>query len=282
MKISSKIIIIKLWLLSIFFLSLTFQSMAEVNLDSLRQIWINTAEPDSVRFKAIKKYYINNTFAQPDSVLILSDYHYNLANERNEKREMASALNERSYAYYIKGDSKRSMESLLKSIALMEQLDDPIGLASIYANVGNIYGEQNKYQDAVRYFTLTLEIFRKEGVETGEARMLNNLGLIYYFIDNYDLALDHLNAALSIYEKCSLKKTGGTLKNIGAVYYKQNKYNKAIENGEKALAILLNNNNKFSAADCYFLLAKSHQKLNQKDKALAYICLLYTSDAADE
>ncbi|MFK8010131.1 MAG: tetratricopeptide repeat protein [Saprospiraceae bacterium] len=271
MKISIKEIIIKLCLLSIFILPLNFQSIAQVNLDSLKQIWINTLESDSLRFKAINKYYKSNTFAQPDTVLILTDYHYNLAKERNVKKEMANALNEKSYAYYLKGDSKKSMESLLQSIALLEQLDNPIGLASVYSNIGNIYGGQNKYQEAVRYFNLTLDIFRKEGVEIGEARMLNNLGLIYYYIDNFDLALDHLTKALKLYERLKPKDVGGTLRNIGSVYYQQEEYDLAIENGEKALTILLENNNKYSAADCYFLLAKSYKELNQKDKALALV-----------
>ncbi len=271
MKLSSKIII-KLCLLSIFILSLSIQSTAEVNLDSLKQIWINSIESDSVRFRAIKKYYINNTFAQPDSVLVLTEFHFNLAKDRNSKKEMANALNEKSYAYYLKGDLKKAIEFLNQSIALLEELGDPLHLASVYANMGNIYGEQNKYQDAVRYFTLTLEIFRENDSKKGEARMLNNLGIIYYFLDHYDLALDYLNKAIIIYQELNLDKgTGLPLNYVGSVYFKQKKYEQAIETGEKALKILLNNNDKFSAADCYLLLAKSHRKLNHQDQALAYV-----------
>ncbi|MFK7773219.1 MAG: tetratricopeptide repeat protein [Saprospiraceae bacterium] len=271
MTISSKVII-KICLLFLFILSLTFQSKAQVNLDSLRQIWTNAAEPDSVRFKAINKYYINNTFAQPDSVLILTDYHYDLAKDRDEKSEMANAFNERSYAYYLKGDLSKAIESLNQSIAILEKFGDALHLASVYSNMGNIYGEQDKYQDAVRYFTLTLEIFREKDSKKGEARILVNLGIIYYFIDNYDLAIEYLNKAIDIYKKLDLdKKVGLPLYYIGSVSFKQKKYDQAIETGEKALKILLNSNNKFSAADSYFLLAKSYLEINQKDKALSHV-----------
>ena len=80
-------------------------------IDSLRNIWEDEKISDSIRFEAIKKYYITHTYAEPDSVLVLIDYHYSLAKEKNSIREIANALNEKSYAFFIKGDTKKSMKS---------------------------------------------------------------------------------------------------------------------------------------------------------------------------
>jgi tetratricopeptide (TPR) repeat protein len=247
-------------------------SYSQNNIDSLKSVWKNPKALSSDRFQAIMAYYRKNTHAKPDSTLVIADYHIELAKQKNATREIANALNEKSYAYYLKGNTKQSMVELNKTIDIYTDLEDSNALATIYGNMGNIYGEENKYQEAVRYFSKTLEIFQENGIIKGEARMLNNLGLIYYKLDNNDLALNYLQKALVINERIGLKKRTGTTKShIGSVYFNQKKYNEAITLAKEALIILLKNNDQFSAADCYYLLAKSHLKLNQTDKALDYI-----------
>lgn len=245
---------------------------ATKTVDSLRSIWENIALNDSIRFKAINKYYKNHTFAQPDSVLILIDYHYRLAEEKNSKKEMSNALNEKSYAYFLKGDIKQSRVELEKSIAFAKELDDPLGLASVYSNLGNIYGIENKYQESVRFFYETLRLFRENDVRSGEARILTNIGIIYLEIDNYDLALDHFLQAIQIYREVGKEeKTGSILYDIGVVFYQKDQYEKAIQKGKEALDLLIKINNKYTEADCYFLLAKSYRALNQKKLAKHYV-----------
>ncbi len=242
------------------------------NSDSLRSIWKNEQVADSLRFKAIKKYYINHTFAEPDSVILLTNLHYDLAKENNSKEEMSNALNERSYAYYLKGDVKRSMQFLERSIALIKQVNDPTGLASVYANLGNLYAEEGKYQEALKYFNHTLKIFQKEGVKSGEARMLHSLGIIYYSVECNELAVEHFTKSININEDIKLSRiTGSAVMDLGSVYYRLGEYEKSLEQGQKALGILLGNNNQFGAADCYYLLAQSYHKLGQKNKAFEFL-----------
>ena len=240
--------------------------------DSLRSVWTNIKKPDSVRFKAINSFYVKNTFAQPDSVLLLTNYHFDLAVAKKNDYEKAMAYNEKSYAYYIKGDTKTSMKMLESSIAILEKLDNPMRLATVYSNLGNIYGEEDKYQEAVRYFTKSLKIFEEENVLRGEARMLNNLGIVYFYLDNDNLTLDYLNRALKKYKAIGLEKNNGaTLTVIGEVYFKQGKYQEALAKAEKALTLLLDQNNLFAATSSYLLLAKTHHKLGNAKKAHEFI-----------
>lgn len=248
------------------------KSYSQNNIDSLKSVWKNPKALSSDRFQAIMAYYRKNTHAKPDSTLVIADYHIELAKQKNAKREIANALNEKSYAYYIKGNTKQSMVELSKTADIYNELGDTNALATIYGNMGNVYADERKFQEAVRYFTKTLNIFQDNGIKKGEARMLNNLGIIYNDLDNSKLALNYFNKAINIYESQNLKNsTGPTITNIGNVYFKQKHYNKAIKNGEIALALLLKENNKFDAADCYFLLAKSYEKLNNTKKANFYI-----------
>ena len=95
-----------------------FTMNSQIKKDSLKNIWVNTTISDSLRFKAIKDYYYKNTYAKPDAVITLTKYHYQLGKEKGSVKQMADALNERSYAYYIKGDLNASIEALKQSISL--------------------------------------------------------------------------------------------------------------------------------------------------------------------
>jgi hypothetical protein len=44
--------------------------------DSLRLIWNNEPQLDSIRFDALTEYHIKNSFAHPDLVLIYTNDHY--------------------------------------------------------------------------------------------------------------------------------------------------------------------------------------------------------------
>ena len=113
--------------------------------DSIKSVWMNVNNSDSLRFEAIENYYYGNTYAKPDSVIPVTKYHYQLAKEKGTVKEMASALNERSYAYYIKGDLNTSTEILQQSISLFEKINEPKNLAAIQSNLGSIYIEQKQY-----------------------------------------------------------------------------------------------------------------------------------------
>lgn len=261
-------------ILLVFFLSILGTNVfaQDDNTTRLKEIWENTEQPDSLRFEAINSYYRKHTFAEPDNALLVTKYHYDLAKTKSANVEMAKALNDRSYAYYVKGKYAASMDALQESIAILEQLDQPKTLATVYSNLGNIHGEQGEYQDAVRYFNLSLKLFRKLKLTSGEARMLGNLGIIYYELDSYKLALDNFQKSINLYESIGAKdKTGGTLTSIGAVYFKQGKFQECIDKEREALAILLENNDQFTASDSYFLLAQSYKNLGQTDKAFMFI-----------
>lgn len=255
-------------LLFIFLISFN-ASFSQKNVDSLKQVWNNAKIEDAERFKAINTYYKTQTYAQPDSVLLVIDYHYKLAEKKNEKRQMANALNEKSYAYYLKGQIDMSMEAIEKAIELYKEIDDKAALSLSYGNLGNIYGEIRDYQKAVWYFNLNLKISQDLGKEKEVARMLYNLGIIYSMLDSYDLALANFNKVLSIYKNLNLvNNTGSALYSIAEVYYKQGKYEEAIHEIDKALPILSKINNKVTVSDCYFLLSKCYDKLKQPNKAI--------------
>jgi hypothetical protein len=78
-------------------------SYAQSHTDSLRLLWKNESELDSVRFQALEEYSDINEHVQPDSALASLDCYYNLAQEKNAHRRMYRALNRKANIYRFRG-----------------------------------------------------------------------------------------------------------------------------------------------------------------------------------
>ena len=266
-KKSKKIVLIFSLLVCCFTLS------SQTQKDSLKNIWTNTTISDSLRFKAIKDYYYKNTYAKPDSVITLTKYHYQLGKEKGSVKQMADALNERSYAHYIKGDLNASIEALKQSISLFEKINDTKNLLVIQSNLGSIYKEQKDYLKAFNSFNSSLKIIRELKLKTSEARILLEIGDIYSILDELDLAMEYFDESLTICVGRKISKQnqiGSIFLKKAEIYYKKKKYNLAKEYSKKAIIEFKDTSNKFDLSECYLLLAKVNKKLSQKTQALEY------------
>jgi tetratricopeptide (TPR) repeat protein len=250
-----------------------FTMNSQTQKDSLKNIWTNTTISDSLRFKAIKDYYYKNTYAKPDAVITLTKYHYQLGKEKGSVKQMANALNERSYAHYIKGDLNASIEALKQSISLFEKINDPKNLVVIQSNLGSIYKEQKDYLKAFNSFNTSLKIIRELKLKTSEARILAEIGDIYCILDELDLAMEYFDESLIICVARKISKQnqiGSIFLKKAEIYYKKKQYNLAKEYSKKAINEFKETNNKFDLSECYILLAKVNKKLSQKTQALEY------------
>lgn len=272
-KIHSIINFKKLFILLVIILNVEDLQAQKLS-DSTRSIWTNENNSDSLRFKSISNYYYKYTYAQPDSVIAITNYHYALAKSKKSTKEMATALNERSYAYYIKGDLNKSTDILHQSIDLFKTINDPKNLAVIQSNLGNIYLEQKEYLKAFNSFNESLITIRQENLKTSEARLLAKIGDIYNKLDELDLAMDYYNDSeeICIAREITKKNQIGLIYlKKSEIYFKKELLDLSIEYAEKADEELKKSNNKSKRSECYLLLAKSYNKLGKNKKALNYL-----------
>ena len=264
----------KIVLIFLIFLASASPVASQIKKNSLKNIWTNVNNPDSLRFEAIESYYYKNTYAKPDSVISLTKYHYQLAKEKGVVKEMASALNERSYAYYIKGELNSSTEILQQSISLFEKINEPKNLAVIQSNLGSIYFEQKQYLKAFNSFNESLKIVRDQKLKTSEARILIKIGELYLRLDELDLAMDYFDESLTICVANKISKNNqiGTLfLKKAEIYFKKEQYSQAVQYLQKAIKEFKNTNNSYSLSECYLLLAKANNKLLKNERALDYL-----------
>lgn len=260
---------LKVLLLFIFSAASTFAQNKAID---LRAIWENSRIADSLRYNAISEYYQRTTLSQPDSVIPVTDFHFELATSKSNTLEQIKALSEKSYAYFVKDNAKKSEEILKEAIKIQATLDDSISLARLYTNLASIYRAQSNFIETIKYYNYSLRIFEDRHERKIEAAVLGNLGLVYYDLRNYEIAENYFERSLSIYKELNLQdKVGYISLYIGAIEYEKGNYAKSIELAYKALKIFEKNNNFFSKADCHALLAKSYQKQDDKDKIISEI-----------
>ena len=106
----------------------------------------------------------------------------------------------------------------------------------------------------------------------GIASSLNNMGLIYYEIKNYNKALEYyersLKLKLNIDDKIGI---ASSLNNIGIIHLVLDNYEKALEYYEKSLKIRSEIDDKLGIGSSLTNIGIAHTKLKNYNKALKYL-----------
>lgn len=250
----------------------TSSFVAQDKSENLKTVWNNSKNPDSTRFNALNDFYKKNTSSQPDYVIKLTDFHKELAQKKNNRKELINALSEKSYAFYIKDNIKKSEENIKEAIKIQSTLNDKLALARLYTNLASICRAQSKFLETVKYYNYALKIFESSNEEKLEATVLSNIGLVYFDLNNYEIALDYFKISLKIYTKLKLQdKIGYISLYMGGADFENKNHKQSIKNLEKALKIFKENNDQFASIDCYYLLAKSFREINKNNEAFINI-----------
>ena len=248
------------------------------NFDTLNQIWTKIDQPDTTRFRAIREYYTNNVYSQPDSVICLSSYHLQLAQEKHSQEEEASALEYRAKAYLLRGDYDNALIDMNKAVDIFTALKDSIGMVHNYNNLAVIHTNRSEYREGIEYFSKCLAFYQANNIRHAQAAVLVNLGLIQLNINNYDFALEDLYKALDLYEALEREneitidnQIGIIWLNIGSAHLKIGNHQQALKDNQKALRVFQAREQQFYIAHSYTSYARIHKELNQIDSSLYYL-----------
>ncbi|MDE1208274.1 tetratricopeptide repeat-containing sensor histidine kinase [Tenacibaculum larymnensis] len=145
--------------------------------------------------------------------------------------------------------------------------------------IGVDYRKKDAHKTAIDYNQEALKVAEKivnptYGILRSIEVSYNSIGNIYFYLEQYDLALKNYKAALK-YAKKSKNKWSQSInyENIGKIKIVQNNFNEAEEYILKALEIDTSIKNHFGRMICYNSLAYVNIKTNNYQKAKEYLKL---------
>jgi DNA-binding SARP family transcriptional activator len=117
------------------------------------------------------------------------------------------------------------------------ELGDRIGEARVLNNLGIVLGEQ-RAEDASGYFRQALAIYREMGDRRGQAQATNNLAFSYRFLGRHEDAAAALLAALDLQREVGARRGEAiALCNLGESYLDLGRYEEAVARSQEALAV---------------------------------------------
>jgi adenylate cyclase len=202
----------------IFFCSTSLLLRAQVNVDSLRELWIDSKQIDTVRLYAIDELAWDARYKNTDSAIALATLELQYAKSRNQKLWEAKACNTLGVAYYIKSNYATAIEWHQQCFAIWKELDNKAGMASSYNNLGNIYLEKSDYVSALQSYQKGLDLIESTNKQKA-GTYLSNIGSIYLYQGLYPKALEKFQTSLRMAEERNDKKGMGiAYNNIGVIY----------------------------------------------------------------
>lgn len=103
---------------------------------------------------------------------------------------IANSRNNLGIIYLMMNDDGKALENQLLAEQALKKINARKGLGDIYFQIANIYKKQQKFNEAIPYYTQAIEILRELGDQQSLLESLNGLSIAYENTSNYEKALD--------------------------------------------------------------------------------------------
>jgi DNA-binding SARP family transcriptional activator len=157
------------------------------------------------------------------------------ASKTGDHLSEAWALNQLGFALARLRDPE-AFTHLERALTIRRELGDPAGEAQTALALGeahlNMHGPG---EDALRYIHLAVDLLRPLDAPSLRAVALNNLGEVYFGLDDLDAAAECYLQALEVDRELGGHAEGFALHNLGSVYHRQHRYDEATATYAEAL-----------------------------------------------
>lgn len=246
-------------------------SQSPQKIDSLLQV-IETTTNDSIKLRLTNQVSFYFIFNDIERALLLLNNGIREAQEKQFYFGVNELTNTKGIYFDVKGikDSARyyfekglemSREWKFKSIEQMS-----------LNNLGMYNWNNGNFQEALDYFYQALEMnttYSPENIQ-GESVYLNNIGLIYQELKQFEKALENHQKALKIREEINLESEQAiSLANIGVCYKNLLQYENAIDAYKKAIDLAKSANSMRNYYSFHGNLANVYQEQENFEQAIA-------------
>lgn len=269
-----------------------------------------SAQKNIKEIDSINAILVQNSSIKTDSLLLMFENTFAVAEELNYQRGMGEALKNIATVYGYDGKLDKRLEYALKAIRIFEENDLKPQAANLYGEIGygmkredidkaqyymnkgikmaevgnylevldrtyNNYGvikEMKGQLDSAQYFyEKGLKIVQERNYTEGLPYSYSNLAGVFGQQGKYDLAREYFGKAKSIREEINDRKgIAENLTQIGEVYLAEGKPKEAISNFKQSLPLAISEEYRFLTQYTYQQLSEAYKQLRQTDSALHY------------
>ncbi|HEX3006760.1 MAG TPA: ATP-binding protein [Bacteroidales bacterium] len=181
-------------------------------------------------------------------------------------------------AIYLKASANSFLENYRKALSdffyclrSRHFVDDTTLLADLKFDIARCYDCLSDISRALSYYQSALNLYQRNKDIYGQAKVLQNIGIIESDRENDSVAMNYYGKALELYILLNNKvKQAAILQNIGVVYSNQEKYPQTIEYYKKALRIFLNLKNYEGIASVENNLGLTSERILKYNEALSH------------
>ena len=159
-----------------------------------------------------------------------------------------------------------------RGLAMAEKLRWKNGVADAYKALGVNHGfGKSEFSESLAAFSKSLAILEEIHDQADAAKVLNNMGVVYWYLSDFPKAIEHYYKALQIHETLGNKiEMANSLSNIGLVYNSQEDYPKALEYIVKGNELDEELGNKTGIASNLGNIGQIYAAMDNLPKALEY------------
>ena len=186
--------------------------------------------------------------------------------------------------YYFNEEYGVAARCYLLSLQLEEKFGDEVRIGKVHLNLGRIYNYMEILPGSLEHTNKALAIFEKNKVDGKTAEAYENLGLLYFNRNfwevpepaqkkaNYDQSLQYYNKALEIVTASGDElNRGRILQSIAAVYNQNGNADKALKNNLEAIEIYKKLGENARAGDALYAIGVTYKQLGKPQIAIGFL-----------
>ena len=225
---------------------------------------------DSVSLEIYLELGRNYELQNFDSALIFYEQAYQIANNNSWLDKKAKVLANIGFSYLYTLHSQQGIYYLEEALGIYTKTDNKMWQLSTYYNLGYFYNSFNESLKAIDNYNKAVALAIELNDEQSLAITYNNLGLVYFYLGQYEKANEYNLLSLALKEKLADLSGGSNHINLGLSYMQQGQFNKALDHNIKALKYFENNENKAHIALAYKNIGDVYSEMNFVDSAEIY------------
>ncbi|MDB4902660.1 MAG: Tetratricopeptide repeat protein [Mucilaginibacter sp.] len=178
---------------------------------------------ESYRVMGIGYYYLDQAKKAIDAYLIALNYFKLSKNIQSEAKVDNNIGN-----LYHDIDYDRALEFFQKSLVIATQLNDKQLTAALYLNIGTIYLHKKSLYKALQFYNKSESMFAVLKDSDNLVQCMQNKGVIYYSLNQFDIAKSLLLAANKRAKELDLNRPVASIDlTLADIYIAQNKFSEA-------------------------------------------------------